>query len=77
MDKVLCKICGEGVLTEKIDTSWTSLVTYKGHVSYLDVQYSVCDGCGSEQADARQVELNKKLVDEFKQGIDLLIKGTQ
>lgn len=63
----LCCICGEGHLTVQVEKN---RVEYKGVIEELDSFYSVCDSCGSEQADAEQAHNNKRLMIAFKKRVD-------
>lgn len=54
-----CQICGEGELRRKVAKVWLYLF---GKSHDIDVHFSVCDWCGSEQADAGQLRLNKQLM---------------
>lgn len=68
----LCRICGEGHLTVQVEKN---PVEYKGVSEELDSYYSVCDACGSEQADAAQTRVNKRLMIAFKKQVDGLLVG--
>lgn len=70
----ICPICGEGLLEARVDKN---PVEYKGHSVELDVQYSVCDSCGSEQADAVQTRQNKRAMLAFKKTVDSLLTGAE
>ena len=69
-----CGICGEGNLTNRIDKN---TVEYKGNSAELDMHYSVCDACGSEQSDAAQLRLNKRAMVAFKKRVDGLLTGKE
>ncbi|MCF7990495.1 MAG: type II toxin-antitoxin system MqsA family antitoxin [Thiohalocapsa sp.] len=69
-----CPICGEGHLTVQVDKH---PVEYKGVSESLDSYYSVCDACGSEQADAAQTRDNKRLMVAFKKRVDGLLAGAE
>ena len=69
-----CPICEEGNLNEKIGKN---RVDYKGETTELDLHFSVCDSCGSEQANARQVRKNKRYMAAFKKQVDGLLTGSE
>lgn len=69
-----CPICEEGHLTVQVDKH---PVEYKGVSEPLDSFYSVCDACGSEQADAAQTRDNKRLMVAFKKRVDGLLAGAE
>ena len=69
-----CPICGEGTLTGQ---KGKNNVEYKGHIAELEVHYSVCDVCKSEQADATQLRANKRLMNAFKKKVDGLLSGSE
>ena len=68
----LCPICGEGRLHPKIEKN---PVEYKGETTELAIHFSLCDACGSEQADAAQTRANKRLMIAFKKRVDGLLAG--
>lgn len=70
----LCPICGEGNLHPEVGKN---PVEYKGQTTELDLHFSLCDACGSEQADAAQTRLNKRLMIAFKKRVDGLLVGTE
>lgn len=70
----ICLICGEGHLEVRVDKN---LVEYKGRSTELDAHYSVCDSCGSEQADAEQARQNKRAMLAFKKKVDGLLTGKE
>ena len=69
-----CAICGEGHLH---NTEETNSVTYKETTKYLPLYGSVCDACGSEQANAVDVRNNKRAMQAFKKEVDGLLTGTE
>ncbi len=69
-----CPICEEGNLSEKVSKQ---RVDYKGRTAELDLHFSVCDSCGSEQADAGQVRMNKRSMTRFKKLVDGLLAGSE
>ncbi|MET0008712.1 MAG: type II toxin-antitoxin system MqsA family antitoxin [Candidatus Thiodiazotropha sp. 6PLUC9] len=70
----LCPICGEGKLHPEVGKN---PVEYKGQTTELDLHYSLCDACGSEQADAAQTRINKRLMVAFKKRVDGLLTGAE
>ena len=70
----LCPICGEGNLHPEVRTN---PVEYKGQTTELDLHFSLCDACGSEQADAAQTRVNKRLMIAFKKRVDGLLIGAE
>lgn len=58
-----CPICNTGKLHPKIDAI---AVTHGLKEAKIDSHYSICDGCGSEQASAAEVALNKVTMDNFR-----------
>jgi HTH-type transcriptional regulator/antitoxin MqsA len=70
----LCPICGEGKLHHKVSEN---PVEYKGQTTELDLHFSLCDACGSEQADAAQTRINKRLMIAFKKRVDGLLIGAE
>ncbi len=68
----LCPICGEGRLQPKIGKN---PVEYKSETTKLDLHFSLCDACGSEQADPDQTRANKRLMIAFKKRVDGLLAG--
>lgn len=70
----ICPICSEGHLQPRIGKN---AVEYKGTPTELDVQYSVCDACGSEQANAVQLRANKRAMMVFRKQVDGLLTGEE
>jgi len=70
----LCPICGEGNLHPEVGKN---PVEYKGHTTELDLHFSLCAACGSEQADAAQTRVNKRLMIAFKKRVDSLLTGAE
>jgi len=70
----ICPICGEGQLLPQVGKN---AVEYKEHRAELDLHYSVCDTCGSEQTDATQLRVNKRAMIAFKKQVDGLLSGTE
>jgi len=62
-----CPICGEGKLHENIEMN---PYEYRGHKTLLKMYYSICDDCGSEQADYLQLQKNKQAAVDFRKEID-------
>lgn len=69
-----CPICGEGSLHAKVGENSAE---YKGQITILALHYSVCDECGSEQADAGQLRSNKRAMIAFKKSVDGLLSGAE
>ena len=69
-----CPICEEGNLSERVGKN---RVDYKGKTTELDSHFSVCDSCGSEQANAQQVRMNKRYMVAFKKQVDGLLAGSE
>jgi HTH-type transcriptional regulator/antitoxin MqsA len=70
----LCPICGEGKLHPEVSKN---PVEYKGQATELDLHFSLCGACGSEQADAAQTRVNKRLMIAFKKRVDGLLTGAE
>lgn len=73
-DKNLCPLCGEGHLT---DSKSLNRVEYKGTTADIDSFFSVCNVCGSEQANAQQLRNNKRAMIGFKKQVDGLLTGME
>ncbi|WP_339867525.1 type II toxin-antitoxin system MqsA family antitoxin [Pseudohongiella nitratireducens] len=71
-DRAVCRICGEGHLDIRVKKNMTY---YKGTESELDLVYSVCNNCGSEQAADNQLRTNKRAKVKFKKSVDGLLTG--
>lgn len=69
-----CLICGEGQLEPKTAKHH---VEYQGAARDIDLFYSVCTFCGSEQSDAIQMRENKRAMTRFKKEVDGLLTGLQ
>ena len=70
----VCQICNEGSLQPLIGRN---SVEYNGQRTQLDIHYSRCDGCGSEQSDAMQLRLNKRAMVAFKKRVNGLLTGLE
>ncbi len=70
----VCPVCGEGHLHDSIDKN---KVEYKGQTTELDMLYSVCDVCGSDQSASAQLLTNKRTMIAFKKQVDGLMAGEQ
>lgn len=70
----LCPICGEGNLQPQVGKN---PVEYKGQTTELDLHFSLCDACGSEQANAAQLRDNKRQMVAFKKQVDCLLTGSE
>jgi HTH-type transcriptional regulator/antitoxin MqsA len=73
-DKNLCPLCGEGQLT---DSKCLNSVEYKGTTADINNYFSVCNACGSEQANAKQLRNNKRAMIGFKKQVDGLLTGIE
>lgn len=69
-----CPICNEGHVTPLVGKN---SVEYKGQTTELDLHYSVCDSCGSEQTDTSQLRTNKRAMLAFKKSVDGLLSGAE
>jgi HTH-type transcriptional regulator / antitoxin MqsA len=69
-----CPICGEGQLEPK---AGKHSVEYEGVARDIDLFYSVCTSCGSEQGDATQMRENKRAMTRFKKEVDGLLAGSE
>lgn len=69
-----CPICGEGRLQPHVGKN---RVEYKGKTAELDLLYSLCDACGSEQSDTGQLRSNKRAMVAFKKRVDGLLVGAE
>jgi len=69
-----CPICGEGQLTDSVVKN---TVEYKGQTTDLDMHFSVCNFCGSEQANKIQLRDNKRAMNAFKKKVDGLLPGEE
>lgn len=72
--KDICPICEEGHLHPRVGSN---SVEYQGQRANLDLHFSVCDACGSEQAGATQLRINKRSMVEFRKKVDGLLTGSQ
>ena len=70
----ICPICSEGHLQFCVGKN---TVEHKGKSAELNMQYSVCDACGSEQADAVQLRTNKRAMMAFRKQVDGLLMGEE
>jgi HTH-type transcriptional regulator / antitoxin MqsA len=69
-----CRICGDGQLELR---SEKNSVEYNGISTELDLLYSVCDHCGSEQSSSQQLRNNKRAMVEFRKKSDELLTGKE
>ena len=69
-----CPICEEGNLSEEVSKD---KVDYKGETAELDLHFSVCDSCGSEQVNVQQSRMNKRYMVAFKKKVDGLLTGSE
>lgn len=70
----ICPLCAEGHLHARIEKNQ---MEYKGQTAELDLHYSVCDDCGSEQSDADQLRANKRTGMAFRKQVDGLLSGAE
>jgi HTH-type transcriptional regulator/antitoxin MqsA len=70
----LCRICGEGHLTEIVGQND---VEYNGHRASIPLKYSICSACDSEQGSAAQVLENKRRMQSFKKKVEGLLSGEE
>lgn len=70
----ICPICGEGNLHPSVGKN---SVEYKGEKTELDMHYSECGICGSEQASAIQLRDNKRAMIAFRKQVDGLLTGKE
>jgi len=73
-DKAICRLCGEGHLHTQMRKH---SVEYKGTRADVDLVYSVCDFCSSEQAAGDQLRANKRAMMRFKKTVDGLLVGEE
>ena len=74
MTDQVCPICEEGRLQRQHDRV---AVEHMGHKGVITNQYSICDTCGSEQADVIDVRENKRAMIAFKKQAQGLLTGQQ
>lgn len=60
---MICPICEQGNLTEKIEYN---TIVHNEQVVPVKTYYSTCDFCGSDQANYLQIKKNKEEVDKLK-----------
>ena len=72
--KMRCPICEEGYLDSRIDLN---RVEYQGKHADLELHYSICDTCGSEQANMDQLRVNKRIMIAFRKSVDGLLPGSE
>lgn len=70
----ICPICGEGQLHDRVVMEETE---YGGHKGQTPLYFSQCDACGSEQADAEQTRMNKRVMIAFRKKVDGLLTGAE
>jgi len=70
----VCPICGEGVMHPRVGKH---AAEYKGTGEEIDLHFSLCDACGSEQSDAAQLRANKRAMVAFKKRVDGLMAGIE
>ena len=69
---MLCPICNEFVMTERMDLN---TVTYRGRHTNIHMEYSNCPQCG-DQGNTEQMKRNKERMDKFKDEVDLWSNDT-
>lgn len=74
MTKEVCPICDAGHLH---DSNEKNTVEYKGRSGEIDMAFSVCDECGSEQASTKQLRANKRAMIAYRKKIDGLLSGDE
>lgn len=72
--KMRCPVCEEGYLDSRIDLD---RVEYQGQHADLELHYSICDTCGSEQANMDQLRVNKRIMTAFRKSVDGLLPGSE
>lgn len=65
-----CPICEEGELRI---VCYPTATVYREQEIIVDLLYSICPACGSEQANAAQLSANKQAMIKVKKEIDLEI----
>jgi len=70
----ICPICDEGYLHARLGKN---AVEYREHTAELELHYSVCDACDSEQSDAGQLRANKRALMAFRKRVDGLLSGAE
>ena len=73
-NKMLCPLCGEGVLTPKDDRLETEYAGRKGTVT---LRYVECDACGSEITGEDDSRANKRAMLAFRKSVDGLLSGAE
>ena len=69
-----CSACGEGKLLLQVARD---IVEYKGQTTEMDRYYYLCNTCGSELANGKQIDLNAKLMTIFCKKVDGLLSGVE
>ena len=69
-----CPICADGYL----HTMETNIeITYTGVTGEVKTLFSICDGCGSEQAGAAELLKNKQAMIAFQSEVESCLCFTQ
>lgn len=68
---VLCPICDDGPVSEKLTHND---VVYKNQPHRIKLLYNVCSACGSEYTNAKQSSLNKEEMLNLKERVDSVVK---
>lgn len=66
-----CSLCGQGYTQSKISTVPT---TYGGFTELLPLHYKLCNVCCSDYAGAEEWKKNRKVVMEFHDRVDEMMK---
>ena len=69
-----CSACGEGKLLLQVARD---IVEYKGQTTEMDRYYYLCNTCGSELANGKQIDHNAKLMTIFCKKVDGLLSGVE
>lgn len=74
MANKICLVCEQGHLTAQ-----TELVTVEhlGQIGQIENRYSICDCCGSEQADNKDARFNKRAMTAFKKQVQGFLTGQE
>ena len=72
--KELCLICEEGYLHPQVGVN---TIEYNGQSAELEIHFSICDACGSEQAGGNELRKNKRSTIKFRKQVDGLLTGSQ
>ena len=70
----VCFNCNEGRLRPQVEKA---PVEYKGRTAELDLHHSVCDVCGIDLANGKQINLNTKNMVIFRKKVDGFLSGAE